>query len=282
MRSIPNRELIGLGAANIGAGLCQGMVVGGSLSKTAVNASAGARSQASCLTAAVATIITLLFLTTLFEDLPEATLGAVVVASLLELVDFGALVRLYRLSTRRLGNIYGVAARPDFIAAMAALFGVLIFDTLPGLFIGIAVSLVLLLYRVSHPHVATLGQVPGSDLYTDIDRNPGNTVDPKIAVIRVEGGLFFANADAVAVAIRAHAKSPRYAPSSWTPKRSRSSTSARWKCSPNTARDLDTSGVRLLLAHDVGQVRDLLRTADAPHLLQNVYPTVQEAVAAVT
>ena len=82
-----NRELIGLGAANIGAGLCQGMVVGGSLSKTAVNASAGARSQLSGLTAAVATVITLLFLTSLFEDLPEATLGAVVIAALLELVD---------------------------------------------------------------------------------------------------------------------------------------------------------------------------------------------------
>ena len=108
----PNRELIGLGAANIGAGLCQGMVVSGSLSKTAVNASAGARSELSGLTAAAVTVITLLFLTGLFEDLPEATLGAVVIAALIALVDFHALVRLYRLSSRRLGRIYGVAGAP--------------------------------------------------------------------------------------------------------------------------------------------------------------------------
>jgi high affinity sulfate transporter 1 len=277
----PNRELIGLGAANIGAGLCQGMVVSGSLSKTAVNASAGARSQVSAITAAVASVITLLFLTSLFEDLPEATLGAVVIASLLELVDVGALVKLYRLSTRQLGRIYGIAARPDFIAAMAAMFGVLIFDTLPGLFIGIAVSLVLLVYRVSHPHVATLGQVPGSDEYTDIDRNPDNTIDPKIAVIRVEGGLFFANADGVAASIRAHAQSPDVRAIVVDAESIAFIDVSAVYVLANTSRDLATSGVRLLLAHDVGQVRDLLRTADAPHLLQDVYPTVQAAVAAV-
>jgi sulfate permease, SulP family len=277
----PNRELIGLGAANIGAGLCQGMVVSGSLSKTAVNASAGARSQVSAIIAAGATVITLLFLTSLFEDLPEATLGAVVIAALLELVDVGALVRLYRLSTRRLGKIYGVAARPDFIAAMAALFGVLIFDTLPGLFIGIAVALLLLVYRVSHPHVATLGQVPGSDEYTDIDRHPDNTIDPQIAVIRVEGGLFFANAEGVAASIRAQAKSPGVRAIVVDAESIAFIDVSAVNMLANTSRDLGTSDVRLLLAHDVGQVRDFLHAADAPHLLQNVYPTVQAAVAAV-
>jgi hypothetical protein len=137
----PNRELLGLGAANLGAGLSSGMVVNGSLSKTAVNAGAGARSQISGVFVAVMTVITLLFLTGLFEDLPEATLAAVVIAALVDLVDFPALVELYRLYTRRLGQIYGAAARPDFIAAVAAMMGVLLFDTLPGLFIGIAVSL---------------------------------------------------------------------------------------------------------------------------------------------
>jgi len=68
-----NRELIGLGAANVGAGLCSGIVVNGSLSKTAINGTAGARSQLSGLLVAVMTVVTLLFLTGLFEDLPEAT-----------------------------------------------------------------------------------------------------------------------------------------------------------------------------------------------------------------
>ena len=114
------------------------MVVNGSLSKTAVNGGAGAQSQVSGLVVAVLTIVTLLFLTGLFESLPEATLAAVVIAAVIELVDVPALVRLYRVWTSRLGTIYGRAARPDFVAAIAAMLGVLIFDTLPGLFIGIA------------------------------------------------------------------------------------------------------------------------------------------------
>ncbi len=135
-----NRELIGVGAANLGSGLSGGMVVQGSLSKTAVNAGAGAKSQAWSLVVAVLTVVTLLFLTGLFEELPEAVLAAVVIGAVVELVDIPSLVGLYRVHTRGLGRIYGFAARPDFIAAMATLVGVLVFDTLPGLFIGIGVS----------------------------------------------------------------------------------------------------------------------------------------------
>ena len=204
-----NRELIGLGAANLGAGLSSGMVVNGSLSKTAVNASAGARSQLSGLVVAVLAVVTLLFLTGLFEELPEATLAAVVIAALVELVDIPALVRLYRFHTRGAGRIYAIAARPDFVAAVAAMFGVLIFDTLPGLFIGIAVSLLLLLYRASRPNVAVLGRVPGTvDQYGDIARHVENTAVPGIVVLRPESGLFFANADAVRDSIRRHAEMP--------------------------------------------------------------------------
>ena len=86
------------------------------------------------------TVVTLLLLTGLFERLPEATLGAIVIVAVLELIDIPALRRLYRIWTSRLGAIYGLAARVDFLAALAALLGVLVFGTLPGLFIGIAVS----------------------------------------------------------------------------------------------------------------------------------------------
>jgi MFS superfamily sulfate permease-like transporter len=216
-----NRELVGLGAANIGVGLGSGMVVNGSLSKTAVNGSAGAKTQLSGLFVAAMTVITLLFLTSLFEDLPEATLGAVVIAALVELVDIPSLVRLYRLYSRRLGRIYGVAARPDFLAALAALVGVLVFDTLPGLFIGIAVSLLLLLYRASRPHIAELGRVPGTaGQFTDRDRHPENEVVP--------------------------------------------------------------GDVQLAVAHDLGQVRDLLRTAAGDDGPLVVYPTIRAAVEAFT
>jgi high affinity sulfate transporter 1 len=107
-----NRELIGLGAANTASGVSSGMVVNGSLSKTAVNGGAGARSQVSGLVVAGLTIVTLLVLTGLFEDLPEATLAAVVIAAVVELVDIAALAELWRATTAQLGRIYGVAAAP--------------------------------------------------------------------------------------------------------------------------------------------------------------------------
>ena len=141
--------------------------------------------------------MTLLFLTGLFEDLPEATLAAIVIAAVIELVDIAALRRLYRVYTRTLGAIYGIAARPDFIAAVAAMLGVLVFDTLPGLFIGIGVALLLLLYRASRPNVAELGELPTPGEYGDLDRHPEATRLAGVVVLRVESGLFFANADPV-------------------------------------------------------------------------------------
>ena len=197
-----NRELVGVGTANLASGLSSGMVVNGSLSKTAVNGSAGARTQASGLVVALLTVITLLFLTWLFEDLPEATLAAVVIAALIELVDVAALRALYRAYTSRLGQIYGVAARADFIAAMAAMLGVLIFDTLPGLIIGVVDSLALLLYRVSRPRVTVLGRIPGGDgQWADVTHHPEDRTEAGVTVLRIEAGLFFANADHVRTAI---------------------------------------------------------------------------------
>ena len=129
-----NRELLGW-VRPTSAPAYPAVWVSGSLSKTAVNGAAGARTQLSGLVVAALTIITLLTLTGLFQQLPQATLAAVVIAAVIELIT-PALATLYRVYTRRLGRYYGVAARPDFIAAVAALLGVLVFGTPPGLFIG--------------------------------------------------------------------------------------------------------------------------------------------------
>ena len=80
---------------------------------------------------------------------------------MVELVDFHALIKLYRLYNSDMGRIYGFAARADLIGAVAALVGVLLFDTLPGLFIGIGISVLLLVYRASRPYVAVLGRIEG-------------------------------------------------------------------------------------------------------------------------
>jgi high affinity sulfate transporter 1 len=277
----PNRELIGLGAANLGAGLASGMAVEGSLSKTAVNASAGGRTQMSGLVVAALTVVTLLFLTGLFEDLPEATLAAVVIAALIDLVDVPALTRLYRLHTSGLGRIYGFAARADFISALAALVGVLVFDTLPGLFIGIAISITLLLYRASRPNIAVLGKVAGTTGdYADVKRNPQYQPVPDVPVLRVESGLFFANADAIRAGVLAHAVDGTKAivlDGQTVP--FIDVTAARML--ETLAEDLERDGIRLLLARDVGQVRDVLKRQESDHPVRiRTYPTVQDAVTA--
>ena len=275
----PNRELIGLGTANIGSGLSSGMVVNGSLSKTAVNGSAGARTQVSGLFVAGLTIVTLLFLTGLFQDLPEATLGAVVIAALVELVDIASLRVLYRTYTSRLGQIYGLAARADFIAALAALLGVLVFDTLPGLFIGIADSLLLLLYRVSRPHIAVLGQVPGTDgRWADVTGHAEDQTVPGVTVLRVESGLFFANADHIRAAIE-HAATADYARAIVLDCETIpfiDVTAARM-LNQLTA-EMKSLGVRLVVARDIGQVRDMLALADQASSAPRYFGSVQEAV----
>ena len=277
-----NDELIGLGTANLAAGLSSGMVVNGSLSKTAVNGSAGANTQLSGLLVAVLTILTLLLLTGLFEKLPEPTLAAIVVAAVIELVDFPAIVRLYRVYSGRLGRAYGVAARPDFIGAVAALLGVTIFDTLPGLFIGIGVSLTLLLYWSSRPRVATLGEVPGSDgEYRDVEGHPEYPTPDGVAIRRVESGLFFANADRVRQTLREAAAQPGVhavvLDAATVPYIDVSAA----EMLAQSAEELSSRGAKLIVAGQIGEVRDVIRATGASTDLE-AYPDLRRAVTAAS
>ena len=276
-----NRELVALGGANLAAGLSSGMVVSGSLSKTAVNATAGARTQVSGLLAAALTVVVLLFLTAPFQDLPEATLAAVVIAAVIDLVAVRALVDLNDKYTKRLGRQFGWVARPDFIAAVAALLGVTIFGTLPGLFIGIGVSLLLLLYRASRPYVAVLGHTPGPDgAYHDVDRHPDARSLDAVVILRVESGLYFANAESVRTrildaggpgvrAVILDAETTPFVDVS----------AARMLVSAHA--QLRTRGVRLVVARAVGQVRDVVGCITEEDDLTASFPTIAAAVDAV-
>jgi sulfate permease, SulP family len=276
-----NRELIGLGGANLGAGLCSGMVVNGSLSKTAVNGGAGARSQLSGLTAAAVTVVTLLFLTGLFEKLPEATLAAVVIMAVVELIDVASLKRLYRVQTGRLAGIYGYTSRADFLAAVAALLGVLLFDTLPGLVIGIVVSLVLLVARTSRPHVAVLGRMPGEHaLWVEAEQHDEADRPGDLLVLRVEGQLFFGNADYVRDRVRALVEDGTRAVVI-DGETSPSLDITAVEMLVELTSDLDRAGVGLALAHPIGQVRDVLAQAEVAGE-PDVYPTLDDAVTALS
>jgi MFS superfamily sulfate permease-like transporter len=258
-----------------------GMVVNGSLSKTAVNAGAGGRSQVSCLVVAVMTVVTLLFLTGLFERLPEATLAAIVVAALIELVDIRSLRDFYRATTSNLGRVYGAAARADFIAAVAALLGVLIFDTLPGLIIGIIVSIVLLVWRASRPHIAVLGRIPGSpDQFGDVGRHPENQPVPGVAILRPESSLFFANADRVRAAIRdaAGGDGVRTVILDLATVPDLDITAGRMLA--EVGDELRADGKQLVYARDTGQVREELGVAGgvATPSGARLYRTIDEAI----
>jgi high affinity sulfate transporter 1 len=268
----PNRELLGMGAANISAGLASGMVVNGSRSTTAVNGGAGARTQVSGLTCASLTIITLLYLTGLFEKLPEPTLAAIVIAAVIELVDRAALRRLYRVYTRGLGTIYGPAARADFAGAIVAMLGVVAFGALPGLVIGIGVSILLLLYRTSRPHVATLGR--HEHTWVDLDRHPDARPAPGVTVLRVESGLHFANADAIRTALQRAAIGHHAVvlDGQTTPSVDVTATVMLLQLSTSLRR----SGVRFAVARDIGQVRDVVERDLETH------STVDNAVEALT
>ena len=180
-----NQELIGLGAANMGAGLFQGFSIGSSLSKSAANDHAGAKTPVSLIVCAILTIIVALFFTPLFAPLPETVLAAVVVVAITGMVKVKAIRRLYRLN------------RMDFVLAIAAIFGVLTFEALEGLMIAVILSLLALVWRASQSNLSVLGREPGKIVFSDTRRHPENRTLPGLLIVRPDEGLFFANADAL-------------------------------------------------------------------------------------
>ena len=184
----PNRELIAIGAANAGAGLFTGFPIGSSLSKSAANDRAGARTPASLVTAAGATALVALFLTPLFEPLPEATLGAIVVVAVAGMMKVAKMRQLWQLR------------RVDFWLAMIALVGVLVVPTLQALGIAVFVSLAVLVWRTSEGRLTFLGRASGGLEPVDLQTMPEAAI-PGLLIVRPDEMLFFANAASVRDAI---------------------------------------------------------------------------------
>ena len=180
----PNRELIAIGAANTGAGLFSGFPIGSSLSKSAANDRAGAKTPASLITAAAATALVALFLTPLFEPLPEATLGAIVVVAVAAMMKVAKIRQLWRLR------------RADFWLASIALVGVLVMPTLPALALAVVVSLGMLVWRASQPRLTFLGRARGGLEPEDLRAAP-NAAIPGLLIVRPDEMLFFANVASV-------------------------------------------------------------------------------------
>ncbi len=182
-----DQELVALGVANLGAGLLQGFSVDASLSRSAVNDSSGVRTQLSGVILFGFLIVTMLLLMPLFHDLPEAVLGAIVIAAVAHLVDVAALRRLWRVD------------RTDFLLALLCFAGVLVFGILVGLLVAVVVSLLALVFRAYRPSSAVLGRAPGAMddetyRFRGVRDHPEYETFPGLVILRVEGELFFANA----------------------------------------------------------------------------------------
>jgi len=176
-----DQELVGLGAANLGAGLFQGFPIGSSLSKSAANDRAGAKTPVALIVCAVLTALVALFFTPFFAPLPEAVLAAVVVVAITGMVKVKQIRRLYRLN------------RLDFALAIVAMLGVLTFEALEGLLIAVILSLLALVWRASQSKLSVLGREPGRFILSDARRHPENHTIPGLLIVRPDEGLFFAN-----------------------------------------------------------------------------------------
>jgi SulP family sulfate permease len=184
----PNQELVALGAANVGAGLLQGFPVDASLSRSAVASAAGVRSRLSGLVVAVLLIATMLFLTPLFDGLPQATLAAIIVAAVIGLVDVRGFRRLWRIDP------------DDARLAVVGFVAVAVLGVLPGIVISVVASLLALVRRAYRPRLAVLGRAAGEASadedyrFRSIDRHPEYATIPGLVLFRFTNELFFANA----------------------------------------------------------------------------------------
>jgi high affinity sulfate transporter 1 len=186
----PRQEFLGLGAANLAAAVGQGYPVAGGLSQTAVNDNAGARTPLALVFASIVLAFSLLFLTGFLQNLPKAVLAAVVLTAIYRLLDFRTLFHMWRVS--------GL----DFLAAAIALGAVLLVGILEGILFAALASAAMLLVRVSRPHVAFLGRIPGTNNYSDMARHPENEALPGAIAFRPEASLIYVNADAVLEEVR--------------------------------------------------------------------------------
>ncbi|MBU2993145.1 sulfate permease [Octadecabacter sp. 1_MG-2023] len=177
----PDQELIGLGAANIGASLTGGFPVTGGFSRSVVNFDAGAETPAAGAFTAIGLAIAALALTPLIYFLPKATLAATIIVAVLSLVDFSILKRSWDYS------------KADFAAVLATILMTLGLGVEIGVSVGVGLSILLHLYKTSRPHIAEVGQVPGTEHYRNILRHDVIT-DPSVVSLRVDESLYFANA----------------------------------------------------------------------------------------
>jgi MFS superfamily sulfate permease-like transporter len=267
----PNQEMVGLGAANLAAGLFQGFPISSSSSRTPVAEAAGSRTQVTGVVGAIAIALLLVLAPNLLQNLPNPALAAVVIASAIGLVEIGDLRRIYRIQ------------QWEFWLSMACFAGVAVLGVIPGIGLAIVLAIIEFLWDAWRPHHAVLGRAEGVKGYHDITRYPDARRIPGLVLFRWDAPLFFANAELFhARVLDAVAHSP---------------TAVRWfvvAAEPVTSidvtaadmlaeldKELHDRGIELHFAELKDPVKDKLKRFElfAHFGEQSFFPTIGEAVA---
>ena len=266
-----NGEMIGIGVANLAAGLFQGFPVSTSGSRTAVAERSGAKTQLTGVTGAALIILMIVLVPGLFRNLPQPTLAAVVITASLSLADIPATMRLWR------------QRKAEFLLSIAAFLGVALLGVLPGIAIAVALSILNVFRRAWWPYAAVLGRVQGVQGYHDIGNYPDAEHLPGLVIYRFDGPLFFANATTFRDEIRRLAQAepkPSWILIAAEPVTDVDTTASDMLTDLDEA--LNAQGVSLVFAELKQPVRrkieryGLTRTIDPRHF----FPTIAAAVAA--
>jgi MFS superfamily sulfate permease-like transporter len=265
--------MVALGTANVASGLFGGFTTDASLSQTATAESAGARTQLASLVTSALILATAVFLAPLFADLPNAVLGAIVIAAVLGLMDVAEMRR------------YWAWRRTDFLIAMTAMIGVVLTSVLAGMALAVLLSVAFVLYRASRPYIAALGRMPGvKSAYGDLSRHPDATPVDGLVILRIDAPLYFFNANVAQAQISdlVTGRVPR-------PRAVLLDLGATADLDVTTGDmlaalvgDLQEHGVTVMLAQVKGRVRDRLRRTGLMERIgeRNVHLSIPAGVAA--
>ena len=178
-----NQELLALGLTNLSSGLSHGFPVSSSASRTAVPASLGSKTQLVSLVGASFVVVALLAMRPLLAEIPRAALAAVIVSAAIVIIDVAGYRSLWKVS------------REEFVVAVVAALGVIVFGVLVGVLVAVVISVVVALYRIARPHDAVLGDYLDADGWVDVGAYPEAVTEPGLLVYRFDAPLFFVNAD---------------------------------------------------------------------------------------
>lgn len=270
----PDQELVALGGANTVSGLAGGFAVDASVSSMATGEAAGNKTQLSSLVIAAGMVLTIVVLAPVFTNLPQALLAAVIITSVISLVDFAEWRRYVRWR------------RTDATLALIAALGVLLTDALVGLVIAALVSVIILLYTASKPALATLGRLPGPhDHYVDAGRNPDAEAIDGLLILRLDTPLYYFNATAVSQRVLQEVDALEELPRAVlldieaTIELDVTTSDALY----DLITALEERGTHLVIVHAKGSVRDRMRTVGLIERLgsRGLYPSERIGVEAL-